>query len=492
MSQLFEFQHESIHRIRKLLSQGLTKIGLQLSTGAGKTFIAKQIIVSCLGNKKKVGFILHGNKLMDQTIKVFERFQFGLIWSHKTKHAGRNFLIISHRSLIAQFDKYREIIESLDVIIIDEAHDCTSPGYELLLNNLKKGTIVIGLSASFLKKSDGKAHEYWEKVFEPITKKELLAIGRLPELEIIAPDIDYTLEGVRDTKSANPDYNRSDLYKAMCKSTTLYGDVIQNYYKYNTKKEPSIAFCINIKHCTEVANLFRREKIQPLVIHSKLSKEQKKNFEFNLRHYLQHKTPFIICSVDMLSRGVDIPELKFGFHLRPTKSKLKWVQQVGRLTRKVNPDPKVNERKILIDFTPNYHMHGSPYLQFDPDIESEAEIRKKKKAANSPKRCKMCDAVNPIWASHCVVCDASLLADIEIEYVETELRRASLEERDEKLEKYLKQQKFVKKKYNKTDEWLYDRVLKRFKSDLFIASKHVPEEYKKKEVKKILDGKKRV
>ena len=483
---LFEFQEDSIERIRSLLSQGFKRIGLQLRTGAGKTFIGKNIIVSVLGNGKRIGFILHGNKLMEQTMKVFSNMEYGLIWASRTKHTGRPFLLISQKSLLSKFDSYKEVIQSLDVLMVDEAHDCTSDGYRKILEFLPEKTIVIGLSATFLKKSDGQGHEFWEKVIEPISAQELLNLGRLPEIEIISPDIDYNLDNVKMTTSKEPDYQTESLYEEMSKSTTLFGDMWENYQKYNPEKLPAIAFCVNIKHCTEVADYFELRGVKTLIIHSKLPKESKKSFEKNLRYYLNNQIPFIICSVDMLSRGVDIPELRVGLHLRPTKSRLKWIQQVGRLTRGEG-------RKILIDFTTNYHMHGSPYLKFDPELESESERRKKKKLLKSPKRCKSCDAVNEPYYSHCIVCGTCLLADHDVKYItEIGLRRATLEERDEKLRKFIKQKSYVvgNDDYgNKTDDWLHQKALKKFGKELFLSSEHIPIEKKREVVKNILEKK---
>ena len=53
-----------------------------------------------------------------------------------------------------------------------------------------------------------------------------------------------------------------------------------------------------------------------------------------IREFRNRPNPKIVVTVDMLSTGVDIPSLEFIVFMRPVKSRILWVQMLGRGTRK--------------------------------------------------------------------------------------------------------------------------------------------------------------
>lgn len=64
-----------------------------------------------------------------------------------------------------------------------------------------------------------------------------------------------------------------------------------------------------------------------------------------IREFRNRPNPKIAVTVDMLSTGVDIPSLEFIVFLRPVKSRILWVQMLGRGTRKCDI---INKEKFTI------------------------------------------------------------------------------------------------------------------------------------------------
>ncbi len=64
-----------------------------------------------------------------------------------------------------------------------------------------------------------------------------------------------------------------------------------------------------------------------------------------IREFRNRPNPKIVVTVDMLSTGVDIPSLEFVVFMRPVKSRILWVQMLGRGTRLC---PEINKEKFLI------------------------------------------------------------------------------------------------------------------------------------------------
>jgi Type I site-specific restriction-modification system, R (restriction) subunit and related helicases len=64
-----------------------------------------------------------------------------------------------------------------------------------------------------------------------------------------------------------------------------------------------------------------------------------------IREFRNRPKPKIVVTVDMLSTGVDIPSLEFIVFMRPVKSRILWVQMLGRGTRKCDA---INKEKFTI------------------------------------------------------------------------------------------------------------------------------------------------
>lgn len=90
-----------------------------------------------------------------------------------------------------------------------------------------------------------------------------------------------------------------------------------------------------------------------------------------IRKFRNRPEPKIVVSVDMLSTGVDIPQLEFIVFLRPVKSRILWEQMLGRGTRLC---PDIHKEKFtafdcfdgsLIDYFKNVSNFNFDELQTD-------------------------------------------------------------------------------------------------------------------------------
>lgn len=64
-----------------------------------------------------------------------------------------------------------------------------------------------------------------------------------------------------------------------------------------------------------------------------------------IREFRNRPNPKIVVTVDMLSTGVDFPALEFVVFMRPVKSRILWVQMLGRGTRLC---PEINKEKFVV------------------------------------------------------------------------------------------------------------------------------------------------
>ncbi len=64
-----------------------------------------------------------------------------------------------------------------------------------------------------------------------------------------------------------------------------------------------------------------------------------------IREFRNRPNPRVVVTVDMLSTGVDIPSLEFVVFMRPVKSRILWVQMLGRGTRLC---PEIHKTHFII------------------------------------------------------------------------------------------------------------------------------------------------
>ncbi|HLA87850.1 MAG TPA: type I restriction-modification enzyme R subunit C-terminal domain-containing protein, partial [Anaerolineales bacterium] len=90
-----------------------------------------------------------------------------------------------------------------------------------------------------------------------------------------------------------------------------------------------------------------------------------------IREFRNRPNPKVVVSVDMLTTGVDIPSLEFIVFLRPVKSRILWVQMLGRGTR---PCPGINKTHFAIFdcFNGTLIEYFKNTTDFDVSLQKEA------------------------------------------------------------------------------------------------------------------------
>src|SRR6266852_921517 len=89
-----------------------------------------------------------------------------------------------------------------------------------------------------------------------------------------------------------------------------------------------------------------------------------------IREFRNRPTPAIVVSVDLMSTGVDIPNLEFIVFARPVKSRILWEQMLGRGTRLGSLAPPKSHFTVFDCFDGtlfNYFKNASSFTEDPPD-----------------------------------------------------------------------------------------------------------------------------
>lgn len=304
----------------------------------------------------KVLIVVKGKKLVHQASKRLSALgiNHGIYQGNKTQHTDKKILVASVDTLGA-----RKIAPEADLLIIDEAHLTQGKRYAWLIGHYKKSFMLSVTATPHLK--SGMRHLADDVVY-PISLKELIHQGYLSKPKYYVPT-KLDLSSVRVRKG---EYVEEDLERVV-KEANIFGDVISTY-KSLAPGKPAICFCISIAHSRQMLSAFSEAGISAM----HLDADSPDDYRDEVIAKLKSKEISIITNVNILSTGVDIPEIEVIISCRPTKSYNLWIQQVGRGTR-------ITETKkefFVLDHANNTEEHGMIEEEPKCDLDGIPKIKK--------------------------------------------------------------------------------------------------------------------
>lgn len=396
---------------------------IYLATGSGKSVIFKQLAIDAIERKEKVLFIVKRQQVLSQAVNkhflTIHNDVSMMMGARKYRYA--DILCCSMDTLYRRSKIHSELLKEYQTIIIDEAHDCTADNYKTFLKQVTNQT-VIGLTATpFM--IGKKGHDYWNKIIHPVTTLELIKQGHLVFPEVWQSEIEMKTKGVKTTAG---DYNNKMLFDAN-DSSTIYGSIVDEYKKHGQGRR-AFCFAINVEHSMKIAREFNVNGI--FAAHADASTPLEDR-ELILKRFADGEIK-ILCNVNIFSTGTDVPEAEVGIMARPTKSRVLWIQQIGRLLRRSPETGKKNA--IILDHTNNTKEIGHPVNDFAAEIEN-ADKKKNDEALIKLHKCPNCFYVYQSATERCPMCNSIN------EPREREIKRIE----DAKLRKYEFKEEEIKK-----------------------------------------------
>jgi superfamily II DNA or RNA helicase len=153
------------------------------------------------------------------------------------------------------------------------------------------------------------------------------------------PDtVDY-----RNIPSRNKNFDQDKLSEAVATQARA-ANALDQYRRRCGKR--TIAFCVSQYHADFMADFFRGQGISAAAVHAgATSAPRSESLEA-----LRDGSLAMLCAVDMFNEGVDLPELDTVMMLRPTESRIIWLQQFGRGLRRSDP----HKQLTVIDYIGNH------------------------------------------------------------------------------------------------------------------------------------------
>lgn len=312
-----------------------------LPPGSGKTRIAAE------GAKrysaKRILYVAHTYEILDVAKSEFEA-----VFDTKSVvvHESGASLEKPKRANLATIQLLARNIRNIkrgmfDYLIVDEFHHAAAMTYRVLMDKIQPG-FLLGLTATPFR---GDRQNILELCGDNLLVNFELRAGI--ECGILAPyhywgcfdDIDYSSirhNGIR--------YDIRDLEKALV--IPERDAAIISKWRVRAEDKPTIAFCVSHRHASRIGESFNAEGIPAAPYLSTTTSRERARL---LERFRAGKLK-VLCVVDVLNEGADIPFVECLLFLRPTESHRIFYQQLGRGLRKYVGKPFCT----VIDFIGNF------------------------------------------------------------------------------------------------------------------------------------------
>ena len=333
------------------------------------------------------------------------------------------------------------------LVIVDEAHDVRESGkkYMEALNQYKNHRVV-GFTGSPYPYSD-----YFTNVIEEVLPFELRDMGFLvPEKTYIPAMIDVS--GVKIQKG---EFNQKQLTGA-CSTNQVIGDIIRCYREYGENRS-AILYAVSIEHAKIICDKLNGAGIPTGQINSTETKDLNTS---TLSDFLSGKLK-VICSVGILTTGVDIPFVSLLIIARPTMSLNLHIQILGRGLRPFEGKKDC----IILDLAGNSLRHGGAY-----SIREPFSVKAKKKNQVKSWVCEQCWRVNE-GSGECAYCGyvKEKKKGRELDYLDGDLVQLEVDEEKEQEKLFVREYEKLKltklRKRIFIPSWEMQELKKRFGTD---------------------------
>lgn len=338
-------QREAMQNIEQLRAESKNKALLISATGTGKTYLSAFDVQQF--KPKKFLFIVHRRTIAEEAMKTFktllgDEIKMGM-YSGSDREMDADYLFSTVQSISREDHMSKFDPSHFDYIVIDETHRAGADSYQRIMDYFNP-KFMLGMTAT-PERTDG-ADIF--KMFDYNIAYEI-RLHRALEEEMLCP---FHYYGVTDLTINGEEIDDQTEFNK------LYADervdrIIENAERYGCDdgEVRGLIFCSRNEIAHELSRQFNERGYQTIPLTGANSESERQDAIRRLESEQKSEKLDYIFTVDIFNEGIDIPRVNQIIMLRPTKSAIIFVQQLGRGLRK-------NSNKdylTVIDFIGNYN-----------------------------------------------------------------------------------------------------------------------------------------
>lgn len=336
-----EIQQAALASLHETRQQGFRRGVVVLATGLGKTWLAA--FDAAQVNARRVLFVAHREEILAQAAATFVRIRPRArvgYYMGRNRDAEVDVLCASVQTLGRAEHLERFSAQHFDYVVIDEFHHAAAATYRRLLGHFAPA-FLLGLTATpdrtdqsdILSLCDDNL-VFTRNLFEGIQAKLL---SPFHYHGILDESVDY-----REVPWRNGRFDPEELSNKLA-TLARARHAIREWR--SRAQNRTLAFCVSLRHAEYMASQFQKAGISSAAVYagSPLGRAQ-------ALEQLRDGQLSVVFSVDLFNEGVDLPGIDTVMMLRPTESKILFLQQLGRGLRL--SDEKTH--LVILDFIGNH------------------------------------------------------------------------------------------------------------------------------------------
>jgi len=335
-------QIEALNALQQTREQGYKRGLVVLATGMGKTWLSAFDVKKMAA--KKVLFVAHREEILLQAQRTFAQLlpdKTTGFYNAKNRDKDAQLLFASIQTIGKHNHLKRFSEDHFDYVIVDEFHHASASVYKNLLAYFTP-TFLLGLTATPERTDQADIYGLCDHnlVFERNLTQGI-------DDQILVPfhyygiwdgSVDYAAIPWRNGRF---DPTQID-HQFVTQKRALH--VLTHWQK--RKQQATLAFCISTKHADFMTESFVKQGIKAVSVHSQ--SVVRRNDALN---QLANGEIEVIFSVDLFNEGTDLPAIDTILMLRPSDSKILFLQQLGRGLRLFENKSHL----VVLDFIGNHH-----------------------------------------------------------------------------------------------------------------------------------------
>ncbi len=346
-------QDEALQALASSRETGYRRGLVVLATGLGKTWLAAFDAVRM--GARRVLFVAHREEILGQAAATFLRIRPTArvgYYSGRSRDADVDVLCASVQTLAKAEHLERFAPQHFDYVVIDEFHHAAAGTYRRLLGHFAP-SFLLGLTATpdrtdqsdILSLCDDNL-VYSCNLFAGIEAGLLAAFHYYG---IQDESVDY-----REVPWRNGRFDPEQLSNKL--ATLARARHALREWRSRAQRR-TLAFCVSTRHADYMADQFNREGVASAAVYAGSALGRAQALEQLTAGNLR-----VVFSVDLFNEGVDLPSIDTVMMLRPTESKILFLQQLGRGLRRWEG----KQHLVVLDFIGNHHSFlQKPQALFD-------------------------------------------------------------------------------------------------------------------------------
>lgn len=496
MISLRPYQRVAVSQVISSFLSGREKMYIHMATGTGKTAVAAAIIAKLLtmGKIKKVLFMVDRDSLASQTVDKLKEYGLGEYWKierltpNSSRHAD---ILVSTVQMLATGDKFKLCPSNFfDLIILDECHRSYFGDWHKVVEYFRKGdkkAVILGLTATPSDKETVNTDRYFGPPVFRYTYRQAVKDNILADTIYYKFQTNVDLYGIHELGF---DFDPEDLGKVVDVPqrneliAEKYFEVIN--FEKEKKLKKALVFAASIQHANNLRYAFIRKYNELMGLPPDDAEAEEfiasihtgmPNAKDLIREFQRINSRIkIAVSIDMLSTGIDAPDIEVLIMARPTKSRVLYAQMKGRGARKCEETGK--DKFVLIDFVDSWAIEEevitneileeeeeTQYEEIQETEKKEMVVREnmadKEKEPKEVQHREMVILDVPVWVEYSEVIEPQIIDQIT-KQIQHQARNAS-----ERITlKFRFQQALIAWQYFKGDEPVSEEYLRAMGFDL--------------------------